>query len=126
MDNFGFTPRTENQSFPVSPLRKSISNTPFSWVMTRASARGIECDRRAKVPTGRHEAIYPDFPSPMLETVIRVAVIAEWRARMPLLRNSNVSVGPYLGLVSEAVAWHCFAIQSPRAVRVVESRRDGM
>ena len=37
MDNFGFTPRTENQSFPVSPLRKSISNTPFSWVMTRAT-----------------------------------------------------------------------------------------
>ena len=31
---------------------------------------------------------------------------------MPLLCNSTVSVGPYLGLVSEAVAWHCFAIQS--------------
>jgi hypothetical protein len=53
-------------------------------------------------------------------------VIADWRARMPLLRNFNVSVGPYLGLVSEAVAWHFFAIQSRRDVRFVESQRDGM
>ena len=43
MDNFGFTPRTENQSFPVSPLRKSISNTPFSWVMTRGGLPRVDC-----------------------------------------------------------------------------------
>ena len=30
---------------------------------------------------------------------------------MPLLRNSDISVGPFLGLASEAFAWHCFAIQ---------------
>ena len=60
------------------------------------------------------------------EMVIRIVVFAQRRPRMPLLRNSNVSVGPYLGLVSEAVAWHCFAIQSRRDVRFVESQRDGM
>ena len=79
-----------------------------------------------RCPTGRHESTYPDVPLHMLETVIRFAVIAPWQARMSLLRNSDSSVGPYLGLVSEPVAWHCFAIQSQRDVRVVESRRDVM
>ena len=45
---------------------------------------------------------------------------------MPSLRNSGISVGPYLGLASEAVAWHCFAIQSHRDVRVAELQRDGL
>ena len=62
----------------------------------------------------------------MLEMVIRIVVIAQWRAHMSLLRNSDISVGPYLGLASEAVAWHCFAIQSHRNERVVESQRDVM
>ncbi len=91
-----------------------------------ASAHGMQRVNRVKAPTGRHESTYPDFPSPMLETVIRVSVIAQWRARMSLLRNFDVSVGPYLGLASEAGAWHCFAIQSQHDERVAESQRDGM
>ena len=60
------------------------------------------------------------------EMVIRIVVFAQWRPRMSLLRNSDVSVGLYQGLVFEAVACHGFAIQSHRDVRIVESQRDGM
>ena len=88
------------------------------------TVHGMECVNRAKAPTGRDELTCSDFPSHMLEMVIQTVVIAQWRARMSLLRNSRVSVGPYLGLVSEAVAWHCFAIQSQRDMRVVRAQRD--
>ncbi len=35
------------------------------------------------------------------------------------------SLARFLGLASEADAWHCFAIQSPPALSAVESQRDG-
>ena len=35
-------------------------------------------------------------------------------AHMPLLRNSDVSAGRFLGLVSEACAWPCLAIHQQR------------
>jgi len=79
-----------------------------------------------RCPTGRHKLTYPDFPPHMLAIVIQVAVIAPWRARMPSLRNSDASFGPYLGLASEAGACRCFATQSHRKVRVSESQRDVM
>lgn len=65
MDNFGFTPRTENQSFPVLPLRKSISNTPFSWVMTRVYTPGYlltspwDSDHDETISRPEHEKACP-------------------------------------------------------------------
>ncbi len=48
----------------------------------------------------------------MLETAIRMVVIAYWRHACRCFATPKDASYEFLGLASEAVAWHCFAIQS--------------
>ena len=60
----------------------------------------------------------------VLETVIRIVVIAQSRhvCRCPATQAN--APNDYLGLASESGAWHCFVIQSQRNERVVVLQRD--
>ena len=48
----------------------------------------------------------------VLATLIRIVVIAHWRHACRCFATQTPAMDEFLGLVSEAVAWHCFAIQS--------------